>query len=110
MKRRGVSPDQFLLDLETMLPSDRARFEAAVTAEAERRAFYWRFRLVAIETVMMASMVLVAGLLIDQPTTMVVRASVTVGIACFVSGLLLIWLSSVTSGLMIRWRRRRRVR
>ena len=110
MRRRGPSPDQFLLDLETMLPSDRALFEAAVAAEAERRAFYWRFRLVAIETVMMASLVLVAGLLVDQPTALVVQASVTVGIACFVSGLLLIWLSSVMSGLMIRWRHRRQVR
>jgi hypothetical protein len=110
MKRRGPHPDQFLLDLETMLPSDRALFEAAVAAEAERRAFYWRFRLVAIETVMMAGLVLIAGLLIDQPTALVVRASATMSIACFASGLFLIWLSSVTSELMIQWRRRRQVR
>lgn len=107
MKRRAVSPEQSALDLNTMLPVDRARFEAAVAAEAERRAFYWRFRLVAIETVMMAGLVLIAGLLVDLPTQMVVRASITVGMACFASGLLLIWLSSVTSGLMLRWRQRR---
>lgn len=107
MKRRAVSPEQFALDLDTMLPVDRVRFEAAVAAEAERRAFYWRFRLVAIETMMMAGLVLIAGFLVDLPTQMVVRASITVGAACFASGLLLIWLSSVTSGLMLRWRQRR---
>lgn len=107
MKRRAVSSEQLALDLDTMLPVDRARFEAAVAAEAERRAFYWRFRLVAIETVMMAGLVLIAGLLVDLPTQMVVRASITVGMACFASGLLLIWLSSITSGLMLRWRQRR---
>ncbi|MGN7931820.1 hypothetical protein [Sphingopyxis sp. 22461] len=104
MTRRIVSPDQLQLELDAMLPADRARFEAAITVEAERRAFYWRFRLVAIETVMMASLVLVAGLLIDQPTAIVVRAAITVAIACFASGLLLIWLSSVASGLMARLR------
>jgi len=108
MKRRTASPDQFRLDLDTMLPTDRANFEAAVAAEAERRAYYWRFRLVAIETVMMATLVLVAGLLIDQPATIVVRASLTVGFACLASGLLLIWLSSVANGLIFRIRRRRR--
>ena len=107
MKRRAVSPEQFALDLDTMLPVDRARFEAAVAAEAERRAFYWRFRLVAIETVLMGGLVVIAGLLVDLPSQMVVRASITVVMACFASGLLLIWLSSVTSGLMLRWRQRR---
>jgi len=107
VKRRAVSPEQFALDLDTMLPVDRARFEAAVAAEAERRAFYWRFRLVAIETVLMGGLVVIAGLLVDLPSQMVVRASITVGMACFASGLLLIWLSSVTSGLMLRWRQRR---
>lgn len=110
MRRRAVCREQLILDLDTMLPGDRARFEAAVAAEAERRAYYWRFRLVVIETVMMAGLVLIAGLLVSLPTDMVVRAALTVGAACFASGLLLIWLSSVTSQLMIRWRSRRQAR
>lgn len=105
MTWRAASPDRLRLELDTMFPADRALFEAAVAAESKRRAFYWRFRLVAIETVMMAGLVLVAGLLIDQPAAIVVRAAITVGIACFASGLLLIWLSSVTSELMTRLRR-----
>lgn len=108
MRRSAGHADQLGLDLDAMLPGDRTRFEAAVAAEAERRAFFWRFRLVAIETVMMSSLVLIAALLIDQPANVVVQASVTVGIACFASGMLLIWLSSVASGLMMRWRGRRR--
>ncbi len=110
MTRRISTREQLKLDLDTMLPGDRARFEAAVAAEAERRTYYWRFRLVAIETVMMAGLVLIAGLLVSLPTEMVARAALTVGVACFASGLLLIWLSSVASQLMIRWRGRRQAR
>lgn len=109
MKRPSVHPDQLEMQLEAMLPADRALFDAAVAAVAERQALGWRFRLVVIESVMMAGLVLVAGLLVDQPTSMVTQASVTVGIACFASGLFLIWLSSVTSALMLRRRGRRRI-
>ncbi|MDR7062314.1 hypothetical protein [Sphingopyxis sp. BE235] len=98
------------MQLDAMLPADRALFDAAVAAVAERQALGWRFRLVMIESVMMAGLVLIAGLLVDQPTSLFTQASVTVGIACFASGLLLIWLSSVTSGLMLRWRGHRRTR
>ena len=107
MKRRSIHRDQLQMQLDGMMPADRALFDAAVAAVAERQALGWRFRLVVIESLMMAGLVLVAGLLVDQPTSIVAQASVTVGIACLVSGLLLIWLSSVTSGLMLRWRRRR---
>lgn len=105
-RRRITHPEQIMLDIGAMLPADRARFETAVAAEAERRAFFWRFRLVATETVMMAGLVLIAGLLVDLPTQMAFRASMTVGAACLGSGLLLMWLSSVASGLMLRWRQR----
>jgi hypothetical protein len=108
VKRPSTHRDQLEMQLDTMLPADRALFDAAVAAVAERQALGWRFRLVVIESIMMAGLVLVAGLLVDQPTSVVTQASVTVGIACFASGLLLIWLSSLTSGLILRWRHRRR--
>lgn len=108
MKRPSIHSDELEMQLDAMLPADRALFDAAVAAVAERQALGWRFRLVVIESVMMAGLVLVAGLLVDQPTPRVTQASVTVGIACFASGLLLIWLSSVMSGLMLRRRQRRR--
>lgn len=110
MKRPSLRPDQLEMQLDAMLPADRILFDAAVAAVAERQALGWRLRLVVIESSMMAGLVLVAGLLVDQSTAIVTQASVTVGVACFASGLLLIWLSSVTSGLMLRWRRRRRRR
>ncbi|AJA09637.1 MULTISPECIES: hypothetical protein [Sphingopyxis] len=110
MKRPSLHPDELAMQLDAMLPADRALFDAAVAAVAERQALGWRFRLVMIESVMMAGLVLIAGLLVDQPTSLFTQASVTVGIACFASGLLLIWLSSVTSGLMLRWRGHRRTR
>ncbi|ALH81530.1 hypothetical protein E5675_05805 [Sphingopyxis sp. PAMC25046] len=110
MKRPSLHPDELAMQLDAMLPADRALFDAAVAAVAERQALGWRFRLVMIESVMMAGLVLIAGLLVDQPTSLFTQASVTVGIACFASGLVLIWLSSVTSGLMLRWRGHRRTR
>ena len=110
MKQPSLHPDELAMQLDAMLPADRALFDAAVAAVAERQALGWRFRLVMIESVMMAGLVLIAGLLVDQPTSLFTQASVTVGIACFASGLVLIWLSSVTSGLMLRWRGHRRTR
>lgn len=110
MKRPSLHPDELAMQLDAMLPADRALFDAAVAAVAERQALGWRFRLVMIESVMMAGLVLIAGLLVDQPTSLFTQASVTVGIACFASGLVLIWLSSVTSGMMLRWRGHRRTR
>ena len=110
MKRPSLHPDELAMQLDAMLPADRALFDAAVAAVAERQALGWRFRLVMIESVMMAGLVLIAGLLVDQPTSLFTQASVTVGIACFASGLVLIWLSSGTSGLMLRWRGHRRTR
>src|SRR3546814_19440030 len=92
-----------LMQLDAMLPADRALFDAAVAAVAERQALGWRFRLVLIESVMMAGLVLIAGMLVDQPTSLFTQASATVGIACFASGLVLIWPPSVTSGRVLRW-------
>ncbi|MBR2172821.1 hypothetical protein [Sphingopyxis sp.] len=54
------------MQLDAMLPADRALFDAAVAAVAERQALGWRFRLVMIESVMMAGLVLIAGLLVDR--------------------------------------------
>lgn len=110
MKRTSIHPDTLAKQLDTLMPADRALFDAAVAAAAERQALGWRFRLIVIESVMMASLVFVAGLLVGQPSSLVAQASITVAIACFASGLLLIWLSSVTSALLRRWRGRGRVR
>jgi hypothetical protein len=59
---------------------------------------------------MMAGLVLVAGLFLNLPSMMVIRASLSVGMACFLSGLLLIWLSGVSGRLISRWRNREKIR
>lgn len=79
--------------------------EARVAIRAEAAAIRWRFRLILLETVMMAALVLVSGLLLKQPTFIVLRASALVGGACLASGLLLIGLSGATGLLVSRFRR-----
>lgn len=110
MTRPSANTDQRLLGLDAMPPTQSALFDAAVAAAAEKQALRWRFRLVVIESVMMAGLVLVAGLFLNLPSMMVIRASLSVGMACFLSGLLLIWLSGVSGRLISRWRNRGKIR
>lgn len=79
--------------------------EARVTARLERDAWRWRFRLLSIETVMMAGLVITAGLILHQPTLLVLRAGLLVGASCFASGMLLLGLSTGTGRLLTRFRR-----
>lgn len=81
--------------------------EAQVVVRLESDAWRWRFRLLALETVMMAALVLAAGLTLHQPTMLVVRASLMVGASCFASGMLLLGLSTGTGKLLRRFRARR---
>ncbi len=107
MARFTPHPDQLPLNwsdneaIEVIVEQRLAeRFEAA--------SFQWRFRLMMIETVMMGMLVLVAGLLLKQPTMMVLRASLLVAGSCLATGLLLLSLSAGTAKLMSRLRRWRR--
>jgi len=49
--------------------------EARVAVRAEADALRWRFRLVVIESVMLASLVLAAGVVLNQPIGLVLRGS-----------------------------------
>ncbi|WOF45050.1 hypothetical protein KNJ79_09335 [Sphingopyxis indica] len=106
MARHRPHPDQLPLNW-----SDNEAIEVIVERRLAERfeaeSFQWRFRLVAIETVMIGLLVLVAGLLLKQPTMMVLRASLLVAASCFATGLLLLSLSAGTAKLMSRLRRRR---
>lgn len=110
MTRRPTNPDPLPLGFGALRLSDRILFDAAVAAAAEKQALRWRFRFVAIESVMMAGLVLVAGLLLRLPSMTLVRASFSVGMTCFLCGLLLIWLLGVLRRLISRWRNRGKVR
>lgn len=106
MTRHRPHPDQLPLNW-----SDNEAIEVIVERRLAERfeaeSFQWRFRLVAIETVMIGLLVLVAGLLLKQPTMMVLRASLLVAASCFATGLLLLSLSAGTAKLMSRLRGRR---
>ncbi|KMS56006.1 hypothetical protein V474_13380 [Novosphingobium barchaimii LL02] len=99
-------PDQLALDWEKD-PAIEALIEARVAARAEAAAFQWRLRLVAIETCMMGSLVIAAGIALDQPMLQAVRTGLIVAAACFASGMLLIGLSGACGMILSRlqkWR------
>lgn len=98
-------PDQMTLELGKDAELERM-IEARVAIRAENEALRWRFRLVIIESVMISSLVLAAGFVLDQPTGMVLRGAALVGAGCFLTGLILIGLTGATSRVLARWRRR----
>ncbi|CAM4217553.1 MAG: hypothetical protein ACOY4N_00075 [Pseudomonadota bacterium] len=106
MFRSKPHPDQLALEL-TADAELEAIVAARVAARAEADALRWRFRLIIIESVMMTTLVIAAGIALDQPTGMVVRGALVIGVSCFVTGLLLIGLTGAASRLMARWRRAR---
>lgn len=102
-------PDQLQLGLSDEEARIEALVEQRLAARFEKESFVWRFRLIAIETLRMGTLVLVAGLLLKQPTMMVLRATLLVAASCFATGLLLLSLSAATARLLSRikgWRRR----
>lgn len=106
MRFQRNHPDQLPLDWSKDAEIERI-IEARVAIRAETAALRWRFRLILIETVLLACLMLAAGLVLDRPTGMVLRATAMVSAACLVGGLLLIALSALTGRLVARIRRRR---
>jgi hypothetical protein len=104
MLKRKSHPDQFAFDLSKDAALERM-IEARVAIRAETAAIRWRFRLILIESFMITSLVLVAGLTLKQPTALVVRGAIIVGMGCLLSGILLIGLSGVTGHLLSAFRR-----
>ncbi|MEC3947836.1 hypothetical protein [Sphingobium sp. HWE2-09] len=71
-------------------PKLEALIEARAAAKAEAQAFQWRFRLVTIETMMLGFLVGAAGIALQKPPFLILRAAVMVAAGCFASGILLI--------------------
>lgn len=107
MRARRPHPDQMALDWSKEAEIERI-IEARVAIRAEVEALRWRFRLILVESVMMATLVLAAGFTLGQPMPLVLRGAFLVGLACLTSGMLLIALSGIACNLMGRLRRRRR--
>ncbi|CAM8670874.1 hypothetical protein PX699_24460 [Sphingobium sp. H39-3-25] len=107
MKRHSVSPDQLPLRLVDNTDAELERIiEARVAERAEVQAIQWRFRLVIIESVMMATLVLAAGIALDLPMSKTLTGAATVGIGCFLTGLMLIGLTGAASRLLAKLRRK----
>lgn len=104
MRFKHTHPDQFPFDWSKDAEIERI-IEARVAIRSEAAALRWRFRLILIESVLMAILVIAAGLVLHQPTGMVVCGALMVGAACLVSGLLLIALAGLTGHLIARYRR-----
>lgn len=79
--------------------------EARVALRAQGEAVRWRLRLVVIEAVLMALLVIVLGLALQQPSELVVRGALIVGLGCFATGLLMIALSAAVGLVLARIRR-----
>lgn len=92
MKGKPGNGIQFTLPLDQREAMER-EIEAKVAARAKAEAWLWRFRLVTIETVMLASLIVIAGLCLGKAPFEIFRAAVLVGAGCFASGMLLLGLS-----------------
>jgi formate/nitrite transporter FocA (FNT family) len=82
-------------------PLDRLVEERAA-ALAQSQAFRWRFRLISVESVMMAALIIAAGITLNQPIPMVLRGALLVGAGCFGSGLILIGLTGAAGRLLTK--------
>ncbi|PJG47176.1 hypothetical protein CAF53_02160 [Sphingobium sp. LB126] len=98
-------PDQLMLDWEND-PAVQARIEQLAAERAERQSFQWRLRLMMIESVMMGSLVIAAGMALRQPTAMVLQSGLFVAAACLASGMILIGLSALCAVGLARLRKR----
>jgi len=105
MRNRKPDTAQMTLDLN---PDDELEriIEARVAERAEAQALSWRFRLVVIESVMIASLVLAAGIALDLPISKTLTGALTVGVGCFLTGLMLIGLTGAASRLLAKLRRK----
>lgn len=108
MNRETTNGAQFTLGLARQDDLEQ-EIEARVAERAKAEAWAWRFRLIAVETIMMATLIAVAGLCLGKPIFEILRAAILVAAACFASGMLLLGLSAGAglscSALARRWRR-----
>lgn len=92
MKRNLINGHQLTLPLEQREAMER-EIENRVAQRLKQDAWLWRFRLVVIETIMMATLIVAAGIVLGKTPFAIVRAAVMVGAACLGSGMILLALS-----------------
>jgi hypothetical protein len=79
--------------------------EARAAELAQGQAIRWRFRLVVIETAMLTTLIVAAGVALEQPAALVLRGAAVIGVSCFLTGLMLIGLTGAASR-FLSWIRR----
>lgn len=97
--------DQLTLELAPGDELDRL-IEARAVEIAEMQAFNWRVRLIVIESVMLATLVLAAGIALELPATKILTGAAVAGGGCFLTGFALIGLTGAASRLLARFRRK----
>jgi hypothetical protein len=100
LRRAGPHPDQYPLALGA--DAIEREIERRVTARCEAQATRWRFRLVLIETAMMATLGAAGGFALGQPARFVATSALVVAASCFLTGSLLLGLS-LGSGRLLTW-------
>ncbi|MBV1686387.1 hypothetical protein KRR38_01540 [Novosphingobium sp. G106] len=103
LRRPGIRANWDLSDDEAI----DQYIEARVAERAQSEAARWRFRLVLIETVILALLVLIAGFVLGQKPELVLRGAAIVAAGCLVTGALLTALSAASARLLSRIRQRR---
>jgi len=103
--RLAPDPDQLPLRFDSAADLER-HIEACVIERCAAQATGWRLRLVVIETFLFSALVAVSGLALGQRGSLVARATLLIAISCFLSGALLVWLSSLGGRLVDRLRAR----
>ncbi|SEJ92268.1 hypothetical protein SAMN05518849_11880 [Sphingobium sp. AP50] len=108
MKDGAKNGNQFLLPLDQREAVER-EVETRVAYRLRQEAWIWRFRLITVETIMMATLIAAAGIILGKTPFAIFRATVLVAAACFGSGMLLLGLSAGASrsweALLARYRR-----
>lgn len=101
MKCHSPHPEQLPVALGDTPAKEPMTSEQMIKAhyaiEAERDAIRWRLRLVVIESIMMTALLLGAGIAMHHGPGTALRNAVLVGLACLLTGVLLILLSAATS-------------
>lgn len=87
-------------------PMIEAEIERRVAERCKAEAFMWRFRLITAESIMMGALVAGAGVALDKPAAMVLRAALLVASSCFASGILLLGLAGLGTKVARRLRNR----
>ncbi len=105
-QKSHVRAEQFPLRFDSEAELEQL-IERRVALHLEAGAFRWRFRLIALDTVLLVSLVLATGLAVGESAYTVVRTAILVGASCFAAGMLLIGLSSSAAKLLTRVRQRR---